>query len=750
MSQKKDNDEQLDGDLSESRLNSISTSESKLEIFIRSIPAKLKEAQVKQDFMYHGQLSNLHGKAQLHLEILKKRNEASARNELPRIADIEVGIEDEMNYKYDLDCFLLKVNEVFEWHEGDNKNMYLAPYFPLVQSSGMGKTKLIYEYKKHVNGMNGPKKCIMILCEKSEDVWNERKKNDKTIFDDALVVSGNASVEERVRIVGILDGFLKKTKKTQVVLLFDEAGALLENNAFPFRCIRWWLRSRSLTKQVVAVFTGTTSKLSNFFVEPPTSMYSRSPEIGEYFVDGKTLYNPYYQLCTIGVSQKKWIKVNNQHNDFYRAVGYGRPLFVHLDWRGYKERIIAICQRMLLLTDTDNGAWSLDSNFSVLGTRVQFGQTHFHLASKLVSQGYAVLSWFDAASNVARICFQPDPVCAHIAMALMRKEFCISAEIKGESPKYWTEKAIELVTGGICVPAKGDIGEVAGALYLLFCGDNLRYDESKELTTFNVSLLKWIDLLLTRQTSTASENSKKRNTHHKDDCRISFIQVCTNHLRHPRVFLSDQQLLEEWYDAGLAYFSCSQAFAFDLVAPIRYGNNLYCPLVVQFKNRVNFSEDDKDRAIKDLVKAFEEANVKIGMGIILLLGHEYPKHMHCKITKDDYKNKIVEEVGSWCENVNDETEDICTCCISVPDNDCFGIGELARTSSFGGGQRAEIYESSSIINQLAKSKITDKELPKFVRSKTNAADVKYFTNIFHSLKEASQTDTPPSSSEKNA
>ena len=111
MSLKKDNNEQLDGDLSESHLNSILTSEIKLEIFICSILAKIKEAQVKRDFMYHGQLSTLHGMAKVHLENLKKRNEASARNELPRIADIEVGIEDEMNYKYDLDCFLLTVIE---------------------------------------------------------------------------------------------------------------------------------------------------------------------------------------------------------------------------------------------------------------------------------------------------------------------------------------------------------------------------------------------------------------------------------------------------------------------------------------------------------------------------------------------------------------------------------------------------------------------------------------------------------------
>ena len=754
MSQREVDDERWGGDFSGSYLESISTNESKLENFIHAILPKIEEAKAKVDVTTLIVLSSLHGKAEYCLQILKNRNDASARNELPRIADIEAGIKDEMTYKYDLVCFSDKVNEVFKWYETDDKKKYLAPYFPLLQSSGMGKTKLIYEYKKHVNEMKGEKKCLMILCEKSEKNWNKRRKNQDSIFDEALVVSGNVSHEEREKIIGNLNTFLEKNINEEVVMLFDEAGALLENNAFPFRCIRWWLRLKNLKKKVVAVFTGTTSKLANFFVESPISQFSRSPNIQEYYEDGKELYNPYFQLCTTGILQKKWNEVNETDKykksdcDFRRAVGYGRPLFVHLNWMEFEERIIAICQRMLLLTDANNGAWTPDSHFSILGTRVQFGQTHFHLASKLVSHGYALLTWFDAASeaNVARICFQPDPVCAYIAMALMTEDFSVSEKIKGKAPKYWTRKASELVTGGICVPAKGDVGEVAGALYLLFCGDYLRYEENTKLTTFNVSLLMWIDLLFNRETRMDSQNSKKRKKSHLDICRISFIQVCTNHLRHPIFFLSNQQLLKEWYEAGLAYFACSQAFAFDLVAPILYGKDedsgslKYCPLLVQFKNRVDFSEDDKVSAFKALKDAFNKAEVKIGLGIVLLLGHENPKNMKNEMNSDKYKSKIVKEVKSWCENVCSRKGDIFTCCISVPDDDCFGISDLARSSSFGGGQRAEIYESSSIINQLAKSNIskpfTKLELSKFVRSHTNANDTKYFTNILKAFKDA--------------
>ena len=84
-------------------------------------------------------------------------------------------------------------------------------------------------------------------------------------------------------------------------------------------------------KKVVAVFTGTTSKLSFFFVESPISQYSRSPNIKEYYEDGKTLYNNFFQLCTTGILQKKWNEGNKKDednkSDFRRAVGYGRPIF---------------------------------------------------------------------------------------------------------------------------------------------------------------------------------------------------------------------------------------------------------------------------------------------------------------------------------------------------------------------------------------------------------------------------------------
>jgi hypothetical protein len=46
--------------------------------------------------------------------------------------------------------------------------------------------------------------------------------------------------------------------------------------------------------------------------------------------------------------------------------------------------------------------------------------------------------------------------------------------IKGREPIFWTEAAIEFFSAGVCVPNRGDVGEIGAALYLLFCGDFLR------------------------------------------------------------------------------------------------------------------------------------------------------------------------------------------------------------------------------------------------------------------------------------
>ena len=144
-------------------MDSIATDESKLIEFIEAI-------RKSKDKSY--ELGILEVRAKENLKYLQAQIQASARNTDSRIADIEIGITNSsMKYGYDLNCFSERVKELFDWHnKNDVKGKYLALYFTLVQSSGMGKTKLTYEYKQHVNATNDKRKCLLILCEKSEKI----------------------------------------------------------------------------------------------------------------------------------------------------------------------------------------------------------------------------------------------------------------------------------------------------------------------------------------------------------------------------------------------------------------------------------------------------------------------------------------------------------------------------------------------------------------------------------------------------
>ena len=47
----------------------------------------------------------------------------------------------------------------------------------------------------------------------------------------------------------------------------------------------------------------------------------------------------------------------------------------------------------------------------------------------------------------------------------------------------------------LCRPDKGDFGEAAVALYLLFCGDELRKEVGADYNTFSVALIDWLSYL---------------------------------------------------------------------------------------------------------------------------------------------------------------------------------------------------------------------------------------------------------------
>ena len=97
-----------------------------------------------------------------------------------------------------------------------------------------------------------------------------------------------------------------KDEMLHVVLLFDEAQMLLDGAAsFVYRCIRAWLKLDQKL-YVVAVFTGTTSKLAHYYPESLTQTgYSRDAA-SNYLGKGEKLYDPFYEFCTIGILKSRF------------------------------------------------------------------------------------------------------------------------------------------------------------------------------------------------------------------------------------------------------------------------------------------------------------------------------------------------------------------------------------------------------------------------------------------------------------
>jgi hypothetical protein len=260
----------------------------------------------------------------------------------------------------------------------------------------------------------------------------------------------------RTTIRNKLISWRDKAAGEKLVLLFDEAQFLLEQNGLAFRCIRSWPRettnncpsasvanndsSKSKMVAVAAVFSGTNSALANFYedLKPlPHQRYSRESmdAAATYFEGSRVLYNPFYDLCTIGCVQAKDQKETVGLSDFENVIPYGRPLFTVMQQAGTlsKEKLHHILKRMLLSAPALEWQSNMPALLSILATHVQMGQTSASNASLLVSKGYGILTSFsqgainDKDNRTAVNCYFMDHVCSYLAMCLMDAGFKATA-----------------------------------------------------------------------------------------------------------------------------------------------------------------------------------------------------------------------------------------------------------------------------------------------------------------------------------
>jgi hypothetical protein len=624
------------------------TDEKGLKLFFSKSIFGCEEKIVLEDFYKWKKLKNI-------------RNQDKQNLDLPRMVNVGFQIKDStLSHKYDLDCFSEHVNGLFKLYmDGNTRESLVGPYFCFVQSSGMGKTKILWEYKQ-LSRQNHEVDSFLIV---PKSALGNTKKDDTGVFDyllDLESVVKNAAKEpvsieitkeekqEKVQetavavahqIFGLLDQMLIKLKGMRgnalckkVALLFDESQKLLKEElgykAFLFRCVRTWLREKRSPLTIVAVFTGTNSKLTNFLFEtdeelnlPSERASSRDFQLPvnetiEYYQNGAILYPPFYQTTTLGSCLSLLPQIPGL-SEYDRAVYHGRPLFALMAKENVLEKNIqTVLLRMLCSqkwelatgdkweeqTQTTREAQSkiaveeqgeqaktpqvwtevIWAFISLLSTRVQMGQTTAEVASELVANGYANFCGYIPGSKTILLGYLPDPVCARLAMCMMDETFEQAVTIRsktssiiGQRKGWWASRLQEIFSSGIVTPDKGNFGEVVVALYMLFCGDLYReksidYMDKhiQRYSQFSVSLDDWFQMMLSGGDYPAKPGTQEM----EDRVTVGFIQVCRNSLRsytYSWMILKDQHFLKHVYESGIAFYTCNKCPIIDMVVPLR-------------------------------------------------------------------------------------------------------------------------------------------------------------------------------------
>jgi hypothetical protein len=361
---------------------------------------------------------------------------------------------------------------------------------------------------------------------------------------------------------------------------------------------------------------------------------------------------------------------------------------------------------MLFGTKDQNYVLSESVLMNILGTRVQMGHVSVSLASKLISNGYAHLISFRPRSSknalknnrklidedIAHICYQPDPVCAHLAMCLMDDTWKCH-EIRGNHPEFWTEAATDLFSSGICHPSKGDVGEVAAALYLLFCGDILRRKINANYMNFSVDLSSYIMQLVVASSADDTEGKVPSNasssTH---QYKINFIQIVQQYFKISLEYLCSNNILEWMYNSACGVYLPSYSEVFDILAPIKsidkVGNSEFVPFIISVKSRREFGPSEVQKEFKRMKVEMETNKVTNGLCLLVLL--------------DVKNNPLTSEIEPNQKDLEKSlTTGIVYKAISIR-NDMFGINKLVQNTRYAAdNEKCQLYSCHAMLPHLS-------------------------------------------------
>jgi hypothetical protein len=631
----------------------------------------------KMGYAVFDENKGINGKVNVFL-MKKKSNDTTSS---PRVRDTEFAIAgtEMICGSYELQHLQKSMLDLFQWYTNEEtKKTYAAPLQPIIQSSGCGKTKLLYEFRQKFKNPHPQQNTkikedsnatsneeAMEVDEHSQQFYNDyhckfvsclskdKRRDiavDRSIYDQYLP---NASVKD-------VEEIINNIKSQRIVLLLDEAQDFAigtdrtgTNKTNKLEGLRKLLRRKRKSQQVIIFVAGTHTTLANCYPTDEERKSSREGESKEdYYDSGPFLYPPIYEFFTMGCFKNIISVDNNEATEFVKALPYGRPLFARLllpevdslskqtsehrlpaTQRPTDEDVAIVATRLLLNTRDPFVAGQENSVASVWATRVQLSSVHMQLADALVAKAYAHLTDYkvlDPNANTdtryTSVSFRclPDPMCSRVAMCLMQEHWKCEP-VTGFSKIRWVQKLQDILSCGLCLAPRGDVGEILAAAYLLLCGDEVRFQRDKTLETFSIPVDQWWESLVRNSDSHLKQETKPVSKNNLPNVPyINFLQFCRCDLRFGLKDLCQASFLEDVYRSCVAYYAynnCPSYDAFSSLAMIdsKSGDTTYSPLIISVKTVKDFSPAKGQLLADTIVEKVIKVGQTSGLVLVVLL-----------------------------------------------------------------------------------------------------------------------------------
>ncbi len=695
-----------------------------------------------------------------------------------RIAVQDYKFDVTLTHNADVEALKKRMEKVRQWHsKSDDRDRYIAPLLPVIQSSGTGKSRVLFELRKQLKEEG--KFCRSILLtdrNKEESLAKEKltqQSPDNKAYDEVYNVTNEVYNVSYYNKSNFRDFILQQCKEcienkklghsVDVTLFFDEAQHLTGRDGKLFKSLRWMTRQKHFPTsfdqhefKIVVVLAGTTSSLANSFPEPQISS-GTSRVLGDeanYYTSGKVPYEPFYTLRTQGCLSNQTTQEGGSEqgegSEYDQMIRFSRPLFQVLKQNGKWDTDIEYDIAKKIVLGDSNWTKNAKSCLSVLATRVQMGTTSTLVVSELVSKGYAHLTFFrnkdsndSGIPSVASFAFLPDPFCARMAMCLMDETFEFQfhgqrsrkppSPIKGASKTFIAKQMGTIFSSGLCLPAKGDFGEIAVALYLLFCGDILRAEKNDKYHSLSVDFTSWIECVWNK----GRKSQPTTNCEEWEGLEINCIQFFHYAFRSSLKELCDNTFLGSLYRKGCAIYCPTNTEAIGLVIPCHDVNNdpnngTYIPIFVSVKNYATLYPETAISFLEKSYNALKSLGIDKGLLLLGIAGQDR-KDVNSAMYENGWEQAGKADILVTANEAKDFRGKLCVGCFCVHDDE-FNINKMLQDSSFSKAQqKAEVYSMHSELIHVEKSD-QNKDIPRY-----NQPAKDFYTETLGIVKKRSQS-----------